>query len=269
VQSWQALILGIIQGATEFLPVSSSGHLVIVPWILGWPMPSLAFDTIVHLGTLVAVVTYFADDLWRLIRDWGGHLFLRWPSSDDSRLAWLLIVGTIPAVIAGFVGEKLFERLFSAPVWVGGFLFITAALLVASERLGKRHKDVHQLTLWNAVLIGLAQAAAIAPGLSRSGATIAVGLFLGLRRPAAARFSFLLSIPIILGAGTLQLVNLASSQPENTTWPPLLIGFVAAAITGYLTIRFLLSYLRHGRLYPFAVYCALVGLFVFIFQFTQ
>lgn len=256
---FQAIILGILQGATEFLPISSSGHLVLVPWALNWPNPGLAFDTMVHWGTLVAVVAYFYRDLVRLARDWFGNLFLRRPASTNSRLAWLLIIGTLPGVIIGLVGEELFERLFLAPAWVSFFLLITAALLAISERIGKRTKSTDQLTVREATLIGAAQGLAIAPGISRSGATIAMGLVLGLRRPAAARFSFLLSIPIVFGAGLMQLFKLVSNPGESVAIIHMVLGFVAAAISGYLCIRFLLSYLQRGKLYPFAIYCAMVG----------
>ena len=257
---WQALILGIVQGLTEFLPISSSGHLVLVPRILHWPSPGLAFDTLVHWGTLVAVLAYFHQDYWTLAGDWFSSLFWRRPTTSNSRLAWLLIIATVPAAVMGVVGKKLFEELFSAPTWVAVFLLITAVILTLSERLGKQDKETDQLALWEALLIGIAQGLAIAPGVSRSGATIAVGLLVGLRRPAAARFSFLLSAPIILGAGLGQLVDLHhQSGAGGAPWLNLSLGFLAAAVTGYVCIRFLLAYLQRGRLYPFAVYCALVG----------
>lgn len=256
---WKALVLGILQGATEFLPISSSGHLVLVPWVLGWSSPGLAFDTLVHWGTLVAVVAYFYRDLIALIQAWVGNVFLRRPATSDARMAWLLIVGTLPALVMGLAGETFFEELFSTPVWVAVFLLVTAAILTLSERLGKRVKEAEQLAFWEAILIGVAQGLAIAPGISRSGATIAMGLVLGLRRPAAARFSFLLSLPIILGAGLLQLVEWLGEPTGNVTWLHMSIGFLAAAISGYLCIRFLLSFLQRGKLYPFAIYCALAG----------
>jgi len=257
----QAIVLGILQGATEFLPVSSSGHLVLFPWVLNWSNPGLAFDTMAHLGTLLAVLVYFYHDLIRIIRDWFSHVFMRRPSTENSRLAWLLIVGTVPGVVIGLVGEDFFEQLFATPAWVAFFLLVTAAILTVSERLGKREKGADQLVLWEALLIGAAQGLAIAPGISRSGATIAMGLLIGLRRPAAARFSFLLSVPIVFGAGSMQLVKWLTDSAGHATIGilPMILGFLAAAISGYACVRFLLSYLQRGKLYPFAIYCAVVG----------
>lgn len=255
----RAIILGLIQGATEFIPVSSSGHLVLVPWLLGWEEPGLTFDTVLHLGTLVAVLAYFWRDWWRLITAWLRGL-VRWRWDDpDARLAWLLVVGTIPAAVLGFTLEDFFESLFGQPAWVAFFLLVTAALLALSEWLGRRGRQIEELRWSDAVLIGLGQAAAIAPGISRSGATMSAGLFRGLERPAAARFSFLLSTPVILGAGAFKLLDLFSLPDPLAHAPVLVAGFLAAAISGYLCIWGLLRYLQRGRLYPFAIYCAVAG----------
>jgi undecaprenyl-diphosphatase len=258
----QAIVLGILQGATEFLPVSSSGHLVLFPWALNWPNPGLAFDTMAHWGTLVAVLAVFYRDLVKIVRDWFSQVFMRRPSTENARLGWLIIVGTIPGVVLGLIGEDFFEQLFSTPAWVAFFLLVTAAILTVSERLGKRTKEAEQLLLWEVLLIGAAQGLAIAPGISRSGATIAMGLLIGLRRPAAARFSFLLSVPIVFGAGSMQLVKwVMETDPGTAAVLPMVLGFLAAAISGYVCVRFLLSYLQRGKLYPFAIYCTAVGVF--------
>jgi undecaprenyl-diphosphatase len=254
-----AIVLGIVQGATEFIPVSSSGHLVLVPWLLGWPSPGLVFDTVVHWGTLVAVLAYFWRDWWTLITAWLRGLS-RWDWSDpDARLLWLIMLGTIPAAVIGFLLEDLFESLFGKPEWVSFFLLATAGLLVVAERLGKRTRDLDSLRPVDSLIIGLGQAAAIAPGISRSGATIAVGVLRGLKRAAAARFSFLLSTPIILGAGLFKLLDLAEAPDAMAQVPTLVAGFLAAAIVGYLCIWLLLRYLQRGKLYPFALYCVWVG----------
>lgn len=255
----QAIILGIVQGASEFVPISSSGHLVLVPWLLGWPSPGLVFDTVVHWGTLVAVLTYFWRDFMALARAWGHSLASRNLSEPEARIAWLIIVGTVPAALMGYVGEDFFENLFAAPAVVAAFLLVTGLILALSEWLGKRRKESHQLTFLDAIIIGIAQGCAIAPGISRSGATIAAGLFRGLKREAAARYSFLLATPIILGAGLLQLLDLFEMGNPTEHLPPLVLGFLAAALSGYLCIRFLLSYLQQGRLYAFAIYCWLAG----------
>jgi undecaprenyl-diphosphatase len=258
---WQALVLGIVQGATEFLPVSSSGHLVLVPWLLGWENLGLAFDTMLHLGTLTAVVVFFWDDLRGLV---AGALFSlkeRSLAGDPRRkLAWCIVLGTVPAAVLGFAFEDLFEALFAAPVYVGILLLATGVLLIIGERLGQKALGLDQLGWADALLVGLGQALAIAPGISRSGATMSAGLCRGLHREAAARFSFLLSTPIILGAGVYKLKDLWGMPLAAESPLPLLFGFLAAAITGFLSIRFLLGYLRRKSLYPFAAYCWAVGL---------
>ncbi len=257
----QALILGIVQGATEFLPISSSAHLVLVPWALGWSEPGLPFDTLVHWGTLLAVVTYFRDDLWQLARAWWASLRERSINPDPlRRVAWMLLIGTLPGVLAGFLLEDFFTALFSRPRWVATLLLLTGALLALSEVIGRRTRQLTDIRLADALLIGLGQALAIAPGVSRSGATIAAGLGCGLTRDAAARFSFLLATPIIFGAGLLQALRLATGAYSGTGIAPLLVGFASAAAMGYLCIRFLLDYLRRRSLWVFAAYCWLVGL---------
>jgi len=265
----QALVLGIVQGATEFVPISSSGHLVLVPWLLNWPEPGLAFDTIVHWGTLVAVLAFFWRDFAALARAWARSLMERNPSGrasgrsldqTEAKLAWLIIVGTLPAALIGYLWQDFFESLFSSPSRVATLLLVTGAILAVSERLGKRQRSLGDLNWLDSVLIGLAQSLAIAPGISRSGATIAMGLLRGVKREAAARFSFLLATPIIFGAGLLQLLKLFQSGAVGAQLLPLVIGFLAAAISGYLCIKFLLAYLQRGRLYVFAIYCWLAGI---------
>jgi undecaprenyl-diphosphatase len=263
----QALILGLVQGATEFIPVSSSGHLVLVPWLLNWPSPSLAFDTMVHWGTLVAVLVYFRRPWRALVTAWLRGL-VRWDWHDPmARLGWLLVIGTIPAAVIGFFLEDWFESLFSQPVWVSFFLLVTAGVLILGEWLGSRSieaggaRHIDSLNWPHALVIGLGQAAAIAPGISRSGMTMSLGLSGGLHRSVAATFSFLLSAPIILGAGVLQLARLVSEPGAIAQIPVLATGFVAAAVMGYVAIWSLLRYLKRGRLYIFAIYCVCFGIF--------
>lgn len=259
MDSLQAVILGLVQGLTEFLPVSSSGHLVLVPWALGWDEPGLLFDTVLHWGTLLAVVVYFWADLWSLARAWVGSIARRKVDTPQAWLAWLIVIATVPAAIIGFLLNDFFESLFSAPAAVGGLLLVTGGILAAAEIFYPKIPKVDTLRLGDALVVGLAQAAAIAPGLSRSGLTITAGVFRGLGREAAARFSFLLSVPIILGAGLTQVVD-AIADPGATTWFPLALGFTAAAISGYLAIHFLLGFVRRRRFWPFAAYCWIVGL---------
>lgn len=270
---FQAFLLGVLQGATEFLPVSSSGHLVLVPWLLGWDEPGLAFDAVVHWGTALAVVVYFWRDwvsivtaFFRSLRSvvqrlraaltgeaGGGSM------SSDAALAWLILLGTVPAALIGFLLEDFFEGMFSRPAAAALFLLVTATLLTVSERLGRRRRELDRLIWVDALVVGLAQALAIFPGISRSGATIAAGLARGLRREPAARFSFLLATPIILGAGLLEVVDLAGVGGLTVQAPTLLLGFLSALVVGFGCIHFLLRYLQRRRLYPFAIYCAVAG----------
>jgi undecaprenyl-diphosphatase len=255
----RAILLGVVQGATEFIPVSSSGHLVLVPWLLGWDSPGLVFDTVVHWGTLVAVLAFFWRDWWRLISAWLRGL-VRWEWHDpEARLMWLLIAGSIPAAVIGYLLESFFESLFGQPVWVSAFLLVTAGLLALGEWLGRQTRQMGDLRLRDALVVGLGQAAAIAPGISRSGTTIVAGLLRGMERAAAARFSFLLATPVILGAGLFKLLDLFGAPDALAQLPILLVGFVTAAASGYLCIWGLLRYLQRGKLYIFAAYCVWVG----------
>jgi undecaprenyl-diphosphatase len=260
VTLFEAIVLAVLQGLTEFVPISSSAHLVLVPWLFDWEPHELAFDTTLHLGTLAAVLSYFGRDVARLVKGWA--LTFWHPSKQrnpDGRLAWWIIMGTVPAAMIGYRFEHFFEELFTQPYWVGVFLLVTAALLTSCEKMSQPRKELNAIGLIMAIGIGLAQAAAIAPGISRSGATIAAAMVFGLKREAAARYSFLLSIPIILGAGGLQLLRLYQREVLIPSLTPYVVGFVLAALTGYLCIHFLLLYLRTNSLYPFACYCALVG----------
>jgi len=281
----QAFLLGVLQGATEFLPISSSGHLVLVPWLLDWPASGLAFDAVVHWGTAAAVAIYFWHDwvaligaairslpsIWQKLRSaiagepppiGTGLTSAVGPSqgSADARLAWLILLGTVPAFLLGYLLEDFFEEMFTRPVAAACFLLFTAALLTASEYLGRRRRDLDTIDWPDALLVGLAQALAIFPGISRSGATIAAGMARGLQREPAARFSFLLAAPVILGAGLLKVVDLAQLGGLAVQAPTLVVGFVAAGAVGFGCIHFLLRYLQRRRLYPFAVYCVLVGI---------
>lgn len=257
----QAVLLGILQGATEFLPVSSSGHLVIFPYLLGWPDPGLMFDTLLHLGTLLAVVVYFRRDLWALALAAWDSLRRRAIDTAEARLAWLLVLATIPGALLGFLFEDQVGQLFGMPRAAAGFLLVTAALLAFAELLSRRNRDLDALNWRDALLIGLAQTLAIVPGLSRSGATIAAGLLLGYRREDATRFSFLLAIPIVLGGGLYQLLKLAMGGASGLDVTAF-VGMAAAAVTGYAAITGLLALVRRRALWPFVIYCALLGLAV-------
>ncbi|MEW6568106.1 MAG: undecaprenyl-diphosphatase UppP [Chloroflexota bacterium] len=260
----QALVLGVVQGATEFLPVSSSAHLVLVPWVLGWefnPQAAFIFDVLVQLGTLLAVVVYFARDLWRLLTAAARGLSRGRPWAEtDARLAWLLLLATLPAAAAGVLAKDWVEAAFSSPAAVAGFLLVTAGLLLLAERQRAADRVLPRLTPLDALWIGLAQALALFPGISRSGSTIAGGRMRHLSRPEAAHFSFLMAVPVMIGAGLVASGGLVGLPAAGALIAPLTLGFLAAAASGYLAIRWLLRYLARRPLTPFAVYCGLLGL---------
>jgi undecaprenyl-diphosphatase len=266
---FQAALLGVVQGLTEFVPVSSSAHLVLVPFLFRWPVPSLAFDVAVHLGTALAVVVYFARDLFDILRGGVRSVVGRGMNRDraHARLIPLLLVGSVPAAIAGLLLEGLFEDLVTGRAAVDRvgapltalLLVGTAALLLSAEAVYRRRPDrrrgMESISVMDALVIGLFQALAIFPGISRSGATIGAGMFRGLSREASARFSFLLSLPAILGAAIIALPDLA---PEADLGP-FVVGAATAAVAGFAAIAFLLSYLRTRTMRPFALYCVVVA----------
>ncbi|HHX66242.1 MAG TPA: undecaprenyl-diphosphatase UppP, partial [Chloroflexi bacterium] len=245
---FQAIILGLLQGATEFIPVSSSGHLVVVPWLLGWGTPGLTYSAVVHLATLLAVLVYFWNDLWRLFLGWLRSVRLRRIDTTEGRIAWLILLSVIPGASLGFFLEDFFETMFGAPRIVAILLLLTGMWLVLGERLGRRMRSTARLGWQDAVIIGVAQGLAIAPGISRSGATISTGLLRGLTREEAARFSFLMVVPIIVGVGVLEIYKAYSVGIDGGQALTLVAGFVAAAAAGYMAIRFLLRHLQKGSL---------------------
>jgi undecaprenyl-diphosphatase len=254
----QAILLGVVQGLTEFLPVSSSGHLLLGQYFLGLDQDrfGLPFDVALHLGTLVAVVTYFWRDLLRMAGAFVRSLSPggRDLADPDQRLAYLILASTIPAALIGFFLEGFFEEAVRSP-WVVVFnLVLVGVLFIVSEAVGSRTRRADKLRFVEAGGIGLAQAAALVPGVSRSGATITLGLFLGLRREEAARFSFLMSVPIIVGAGSLQLAEVAAEGMEPSQVAMFGAGFVSSAVVGYLAIRFFLRFVVHHSLRAFAYY---------------
>jgi undecaprenyl-diphosphatase len=250
-----ALVLGIIQGITEFLPISSSAHLALAHRFFGWNVAdNLTFDVALHFGTLVAILVFFA-------RDW-AQLFAR-----RDRMLWFVIVASIPGAIAGALLEEAAESTFRGPLQMALLLAIMGLLMAAAERWGRKTQELAQMRFGEAMLIGVAQALAIMPGVSRSGVTMTTGLAFGLTREAAARFSFLLATPIMLGATLYQCRHLVS-EPATVTWLPLIIGVVTSAVTGFAAIAFLLRFLRQHTFYLFVVYrlalAAVIVLTVFV-----
>lgn len=261
----QAIFLGAVQGLTEFLPVSSSGHLRLIEEALGWTDEfGLAFDTVLHVATLLAVIIYFRAEFWAMIT----AVFSSDPEkAHDKRLAWLIVVATIPTGLIGLAGSDWFES--AALIWVGFAFLITSAALTAAEALSaKRVHDAEKLSWGSAILVGIAQGIAIMPGISRSGATIAAGLGVGLDREQAARFSFLLAAPIILLAGGKQAADVALGTASLPATAAVIAGFLTAAVTGYLAVWGLLAWVRKHTLYPFAIYTGLLGIVVIVWQLT-
>ena len=259
----QAIILGIVQGLTEFLPVSSSAHLVLVPALLGWQIPAdfnFIFDVIVQMGTLVAVIVYFFRDLINILTAFFKGLWTRTPFNDpQSRLGWFVILATIPAGIIGLLIKPLVESAFSSPTATALMLVVTAVILFVAERIGKQRREISTLTWVDALWIGLGQAVAIFPGISRSGATISAGLVRDLKREGAARFSFLMSIPIMVASGLLEVKDFLGMPDLAGYLPALITGVIVAAIVGYLAIRWLLGYLTKHSLYVFSIYCLIAA----------
>jgi undecaprenyl-diphosphatase len=248
---FQAIVIGIVQGLTEFLPVSSSAHLILVPQLLGWDDPfinSASFDVMLHMGTLLALLVYFWHDLIELIAAGIASIRDRSLAGDPNRrLAWLLVISTIPAALLGVLGESFFDTYFRESdrlIYVCGILIVGAIVLFIAERVGTRARAIDQANVTDAAVIGGAQAFALFPGISRSGITIAAGLFRGLKRDSAARFAFLMGIPVIAGAGIWKTRELIAAPPGSADFAALAAGFIAAAISGFLAIRFLLSFLR-------------------------
>lgn len=244
------ILLGIIQGLTEFLPVSSSGHLVIFQALFKLPH-SIAFDVVVHLATALAVVVYF----WRNILE----LF-----TTKRKMLWHLMVGTVFTGILGLTFKDFFESLFSSVFAVGWFLLLTGLIIILAEWIGKGTRKSEEMNIWDAVLIGLAQGCAIAPGLSRSGTTISASLARGLDRTLAARFSFLLSIPAILGAGVIQSKEIVKAGTVGIGAWPLILGFVAAFVSGWIAIKIFMNIIQRMSIRGFAYYCFAVGILVLI-----
>jgi undecaprenyl-diphosphatase len=260
----QALVMGIVQGLTEFLPVSSSGHLIIVPYLLGWNDPfiaSLEFSVMLHIGTLIALLAYFRNDWARLVP--AGLAALRdrsFAADADRRLAWLLAAATVPALVIGFLLEGLIEDRFRQVGLVALMLVVGGAILWLAERNGSRTRDIGGLTFPLAVGIGVAQAAALVPGISRSGISISAGLFAGLDRESAARFSFLMATPITALAAAWEVRKLVTGESGVAVEPlPLVVGMVASLVAGFIAIAVLLRFLRSNPTHVFVVYRLLLA----------
>jgi undecaprenyl-diphosphatase len=267
----ETIVLGIVQGLTEFLPISGSAHLRIVPAFLGWDDPGAQFTAIVQLGTMAAELIYFRHDLWNIGRMWLGSLHrpqLR--GTLDARMGWYLIFATIPISILGLLFQDSIENAFRALELIGTTLIVFGILLLIADRVGRRERGMEQLTLRDGLVMGLAQSLALVPGVSRSGATITAGLFLGLDRAAAARFSFLLSIPAVVLSGLFQLLSYVTSSARGDTGAgSLILATLLAFLTGYWAIAFLLRYLVTHTFTLFVVYRVALGAIVIALAATE
>jgi undecaprenyl-diphosphatase len=259
----QAAILGLMQGLAEFLPISSSAHLVIIPEILGWKYMGKAFDVALHFGTLLALFVVFRDDIAGLLRGTKALLTGQKAKPEETRLVKLLIVGCIPAGVIGLLFEDFIEHKFGGLMFVAAMLIGWGILLEAADRDSlQRDRTIADLTFKDALLIGFAQAAALMPGTSRSGSTITVALFLGFSRTEAARFSFLLSLPVVAGASLLKGVKLANDPSTVEILGPLMVGILVSAVSGFLCIKYFLKYLQSNSFRPFVIYRIVLGLFL-------
>jgi undecaprenyl-diphosphatase len=253
----QAVVLGIVQGVTEWLPVSSTAHLILVPWLLGWPAPPEHFLILVQVGTLAAVLVYFRADLLAVAR---GIRFRAPLSTPQSRLGWWMVLGTVPAVAVGLPLRHFFRDLHGSPAVVAAILLGATVLLFVGERFGRKDRGTDSLGARDALAIGAWQAVALFPGVSRSAATIAGGMLAGLDRASAARFSFLLSVPILLAAGAIGVKDLLETGGWKDHLPALAAGFLTAAVVGYAVIHWLLGFLARRPLTVFAWYRIGAGL---------
>jgi len=259
----QVVVLAVLQGLTEFLPISSSAHLIVLPLLVDWPDQGLAFDVAVHVGTLLAVLLYFRRDLTRMVRDWLQSLAAG-RRVGDSLMVWYLALGTVPVGLGGLVVSAVGgESLRSGAVVAGATLFF-GLLLWWSDRYGRRERDGEAIGWRDVAIIGAAQALALIPGTSRSGITITAGLALGLTREAAARFSFLLSIPVIILAGGLETVQAASSETP-VAWGAMVVGALIAFACAYATIHLFLTLVERIGLLPFVIYRLVLGAVLLIF----
>ncbi|WP_182376339.1 undecaprenyl-diphosphate phosphatase [Nocardioides sp. WS12] len=266
----QAVFLGVLQGLTEFLPISSSAHLRFFPELFGWGDPGAAFTAVIQIGTELAVLLYFRKDIWRIAKAWTLSLFKpEYRGALDARMGWYIIVGSMPIVILGILLKDIIEKDFRNLWIIGTALIVMGLVLGFADRIGKTDRQVKQMTLRDAGLMGGAQALALIPGVSRSGATLSMGRLLGYDREAATRFAFLLAIPAVVGAGLFELkeisdVGKAHPGEADYGWGPTLTALVVSFIVGYAAIAWLLRYVSKNSYTPFVVYRVLLGTAVLV-----
>jgi undecaprenyl-diphosphatase len=250
----QAVVLGVIQGLTEFLPISSSAHLRIFPELFGWGDPGAAFTAVVQIGTELAVLIYFWRDIWRIATTWLKSLFRpEYRGQLDARMGWFIILGSVPIVILGIALKDVIEEQFRSLWIIGTMLIVMGIVLGIADKVGSTEKTLKQLTLRDAVFMGLAQALALIPGVSRSGATLSMGRFLGYDRETATRYAFLLAIPAVIGAGVFQLKDIPDGD-NLYGWGPTIVATIVSFVVGYAAIAWLLRYVTTHSYTPFVIY---------------
>jgi len=258
----QILVLALVQGLTEFLPISSSAHLILVPILTGWEDQGLAFDVAVHVGTLAAVILYFRKEIGKMTISWGASVIGK-GLDPDARLAWAVLFGTIPVGIAGLLFKDFIEFYLRTPEVLATATLFFALLLWWADAKGREARDEYSLRWLDVVFIGLAQALALIPGTSRSGATMTAGLFLGLSRKASARFSFLLSIPVIILAGALKVLDYLK-EASFDDMQPLMLGALFSGVSAYFCIHYFLKLLEKMGMMPFVIYRIVLAIFLFV-----
>jgi undecaprenyl-diphosphatase len=255
----KAVVLGTLQGLTEFLPISSSAHLRIFPELLGWGDPGAAFTAVIQIGTELAVLIYFRKDIWRIASAWVRSLYRpEYRGHLDSRMGWFIIVGSLPIVVLGILLKDIIEDDFRNLWIIGVTLIVLGIVLGIADRVGAQDKTIRQLSLRDAVLMGLAQACALVPGVSRSGATISMGRFLGYERESATRYAFLLAIPAVVGAGLFELKEIPGGD-NAYGWGPTIVATVVSFLVGYAAIAWLLRYVSTNSYTPFVIYRVALG----------
>ncbi len=264
----QAVVLGLIQGLTEFLPISSSAHLRILPEWFGWGDPGAAFTAVIQIGTELAVLLYFRHDIWRIGTTWFKSIYRpEFRGHIDARMGWYVIIGSVPIVVLGVLLKDVIERDFRNLWIIATTLIVMGLVLGVADRLGKQDRDLKQVGMKHAVLLGVAQSLALIPGVSRSGATISMGLFLGLKREAATRFAFLLAIPAVVGAGVFELKDIPKGE-NNYGWGPTLVATIVSFLVGYAAIAWLLKYVSTHTYTPFVIYRVSLGLLTLVLLWT-
>ncbi len=268
---FEAVVLGLLQGLTEFLPISSSAHLRIFPEFLGWGDPGAAFTAVIQIGTELAVVIYFAKDIWRIANAWVRSLWQpQWRGHTDARLGWFVILGSIPIGVLGVSFKNTIETDFRSLWVIGTTLIVLGLILGLADRIGSTERTISDLTVRHAILYGLAQALALVPGVSRSGATISMGRFLGYEREAATRYAFLLAIPAVIAAGVFELEEVLACEPgseacANAYGPmPTLVATITSFVVGYAAIAWLLRYISTHSYLPFVIYRVGLGSLVLV-----